>query len=69
MWFTVRDNITGEILDFSKQKDAQYEAKRRVKKYRKGYDVRRNHVCGGDAVLIENGNTIIICWKHALDIK
>lgn len=65
-WFTVRDNITGEILEFTNQIDAQIEAERRVNLHRSGYDIRRNHVAGCDAVLIENGKDIIICNRSEL---
>lgn len=62
-WFTVRDNIYGEILDFSNYVDALQEAERRVARHREGYNIRHNHVDGCDAVLIENGYDIIICIR------
>ena len=66
MWYTVRDNITGEILEFTNKCDAEMEAERRVMRHRSGYDIRRNHVDGCDAILIENGNTTIICVRSDL---
>ncbi len=60
MWYTVRDNIYGEILEFNSYADALFEAERRLTRHREGYNVRRNHVDGCDAVLIENGKQIII---------
>ncbi len=49
MWYTVRDNITGEDIQFTKQIDAQMEAERRVSLHRE------YHKC--DAVLIEMERT------------
>lgn len=58
MWYTVRDNITGEVIEFTKEIDAQMEAERRISLHRE------YHNC--DAVLIENGKDIIICKKSEL---
>lgn len=59
-WYTVRDNIYGEILEFSNQTDAQMEAERRLTRHRTGYSIRRNYIQPIDAVIIENGNDILI---------
>jgi len=63
---TIRDYIAGEILEIGNKEKALKIANERLNKYREGYNVRRNHVCGGDAVLSQDGNTITISWKYAL---
>lgn len=60
MWYTVRDNITGEIIDFSNRIEAEFEADRRLNRHRSGYNLRRTCVDPVDAVLIKNKRTFII---------
>lgn len=59
-WYTVRDNINGEILQFSKRIDAEYEVERRLTRHRSGYNFKRNIVAGCNAVVIKNDHTFII---------
>ena len=59
-WYTVRDNITGEVLEFTNRLDAEFEVQRRITRYRNGYNIKHNHVDGCNAVLIENGYLFII---------
>jgi hypothetical protein len=47
-------------MDFSTKEDAEKEAARLLKKYREGYDIRRAHIAGCNAVIIENGQDLII---------
>ncbi len=60
MWYTVRDNITGEIIDFSNRIEAEFDAERRVSMHRSGYRVRHNYIAPVDAVLIKNKRQFIV---------
>lgn len=58
MWYTVRDNITGEIMDYSDKSEAQMEAERRVDLHKQ--------IHNKNAVIIKNGRNIIICNQSEL---
>ena len=58
--FEVIDTITGEILEFEEQMDAEMVAHRRLQMHREGYNVRRSHVSGCNAVLTVKNNKYII---------
>ena len=60
MWYTVRDNITGEVIDFSNRIEAEFESDRRLNMHRSGYTVKRTHIPPIDAVLIKNKRTFIV---------
>ena len=52
--YKVIDNIFGEIVEFKDKYDAELEAQRRLELHTYGYDVRRSHVPGCNAILVHN---------------
>ena len=59
MWYTVYDNISGEVLEFSKELESATEVIHRVDNYRNS---------GDDPVVVKNENNtiLIICRRSEL---
>ena len=64
MLYRVVDNISGEILEFKDQMDAEMIAERRLSRYKSGFDIRRNHFSPiSNAIIKVNKEDYIICLK------
>ena len=60
-YYTVVDKLTGEILHFLEQFDAEAEAERRLSMHLNGYNIRRNHIKPErNAVLKVENNAYVI---------
>ena len=61
MHWEVLDKLTGELMSFGNQYMAEQEAQCRLNLHRNGYNIRRNHIKGCDAIMKIERNRYIIC--------